>query len=202
MGTAPGLKPAAIVLAAGRGERFGGGKLLTPFHGRPLIRHLLDTLRGLPELRVLVVMGEGDDALARELSGEEAVFLPPGPQAASIAAGVRSAGEAPCYVILLADQPCIDAQAITSALDAWRGGAKCVLLDGGRGPQPPAVFDASLRDPLLAIQGDRGAKSVAMGMGDGLRVIRREGGAWMEDIDTKEDLERLERLTSRPKDMR
>ncbi len=193
------MRPVAIVLAAGRGERFGGRKLLAPFHGRPLITFLLDTLRTVGELRVVVVIREGDLGLEREVAGAEVTFVPAGPQSASIVAGVGAAGEAPSYLVLLADQPLVDRASIASVLEAWRNGAKAVLMDGGAGPQPPAVFDASLRGRLLALRGDIGAKAVALEAGAGLFVVRREGGLWMEDIDTPEDLERLERLTSTPR---
>ena len=193
------MRPVAIVLAAGRGERFGGSKLLAPFHGRPLIRFLLDTLCTVGELRVVVVIREGDRILEREVSGAEVAFVPAGPQSASIVAGVEAAGEAPSYLILLADQPFVDRASVESVLGAWRDGATAVLMDGGEGPQPPAVFDASLRHHLLALRGDTGAKAVALEAGAGLFVVHRERGLWMEDVDTEEDLERMERLTSKPK---
>src|SRR6266536_295408 len=62
---------AAIVLAAGAGSRFGGGKLLAPLDGRPLLQHVLDALAlvgeggGLDE--VIVVLGQDGDSVERAI---------------------------------------------------------------------------------------------------------------------------------------
>jgi molybdenum cofactor cytidylyltransferase len=47
----------AIVLAAGRGVRFGGGKLVAPFNGAPLIAGALLTAFLAPVRRVFVAVG-------------------------------------------------------------------------------------------------------------------------------------------------
>ena len=54
----------AVVLAAGAGSRFGGGKLLAPLEGRPVLQHVLDTLAAAGLASVVVVLGE--DAAAME----------------------------------------------------------------------------------------------------------------------------------------
>ena len=39
-----GTRVTAVVLAAGAGSRFGGGKLLASLEGRPVLQHVLDRL--------------------------------------------------------------------------------------------------------------------------------------------------------------
>lgn len=191
------MKPAAVVLAAGAGSRFGGGKVTALLGGRPLLAHLLDSLSGMG-LEVVGVTRDGDEG-ARSLFadyGFQVTSIPPGPQSASLRAGVSAAGDVPAFLILLGDQPMVGRPEIEAVLAAWEGGAKAALVDGGEGPQPPAVFDRSLRDRLLALEGDRGAKSVALGLGDGLTILSLPPGPWMTDIDTEEELSRLERTLS------
>src|SRR4029077_4027211 len=47
-----------IVLAAGSGSRFGGGQLLAPLEGRPVLQHVLDTLAAAGLHDVVVVVGD------------------------------------------------------------------------------------------------------------------------------------------------
>jgi 2-C-methyl-D-erythritol 4-phosphate cytidylyltransferase len=56
----PPATACAVVVAAGRGERFGvGDKVLCPLAGRPLLAHILDAIEAAPSLRdAIVVAGE------------------------------------------------------------------------------------------------------------------------------------------------
>ena len=53
-----------IVLAAGSGSRFGGGKLLATVAGRPVLQHVLDATAEAGVDEVVVVLG--DDAATIE----------------------------------------------------------------------------------------------------------------------------------------
>ena len=53
-----------MVLAAGAGSRFGGGKLLASLDGRPVLQHVLDRVAEAGVDDVIVVVG--DDAAAVE----------------------------------------------------------------------------------------------------------------------------------------
>jgi molybdenum cofactor cytidylyltransferase len=48
----------AILLAAGRSERFGGDKLAAPFRGQPLAHHAARTLSAIDFVRRIVVLGQ------------------------------------------------------------------------------------------------------------------------------------------------
>jgi len=64
---------AAIVLAAGRGSRFGGEagrpfpKVLRPVLGRPMVRWVLDALRGAGIDDITLIVGFGADQVRREI---------------------------------------------------------------------------------------------------------------------------------------
>ena len=87
---------AAIVLAAGAGSRFGGGKLLATVDGRPLLQHTLDRLAEAGIDDVIVVLGA--DAAAVEAAIEwraERRVVNPEPErglASSLAIGRAAAG--------------------------------------------------------------------------------------------------------------
>ena len=72
----PGI--AALILAAGRGARLGGGKLLLPWQGKPLIRHVLEQAFLVPEfVSLTVVLGHQAPALEHVL--QDALSSPPFP---------------------------------------------------------------------------------------------------------------------------
>ena len=62
-GSAGGI--AAVLLEAGGGSRLGGGKLLLPWRGWPLIAHLLRTVAvgGESLLSLIVVLGHEAEAV-------------------------------------------------------------------------------------------------------------------------------------------
>ena len=41
----PVAETAAVILAAGAGSRFGGGKIRAPLDGRPLLAHVLSAVQ-------------------------------------------------------------------------------------------------------------------------------------------------------------
>ncbi|WP_173975487.1 bifunctional UDP-N-acetylglucosamine diphosphorylase/glucosamine-1-phosphate N-acetyltransferase GlmU [Magnetospirillum sp. LM-5] len=61
---------AVIVLAAGQGTRMKSDlpKVMHPLAGRPMIRHLIETVQGLSPEKVVVVVGPGMDCVAEEVA--------------------------------------------------------------------------------------------------------------------------------------
>ena len=58
-----GTGVSAILLAAGAGSRFGGGKLLAELNGVALVEHVLATLGASPVDETIVVVGAGAEGL-------------------------------------------------------------------------------------------------------------------------------------------
>ena len=102
---------AAVVLAAGAGSRFGGGKLLAPLEGRPILQHVLDRLAasGLEDVVVVVL---GDDAAdvegAIDWRGARRVRNPEPERglSSSLQVGIGALGaDVDAALIVLGDQP-------------------------------------------------------------------------------------------------
>ncbi len=84
----------AIIVAAGRGTRAGGGvpKQWRPLAGKPLLAHGLEAFREAPGVdRVMLVLHPEDMALAEGLAGPEVALVAGG---ATRDASVRAALEA------------------------------------------------------------------------------------------------------------
>ncbi len=165
-----------LLLAAGRGARFDPSgqtsKLLAPapvgpHTGVPVAVAAAHQLRAvLP--RVLVVLRPADTPLQRRLhdllsaAGCELVINPRADNGigTSIAAGVAASADAAGWLVALADMPAIDASTVAAVRDALAAGAVSAAPwhRGQRGH--PVGFAAPLRDALLALQGDTGARAV------------------------------------------
>ncbi len=154
---------AAIVLAAGAGSRFGGGKLLATVDGRPLLQHALDRLAEAGIGDVVVVLG--DDAAAIEAAIEwraERRVVNPEPErglSSSLAIGRAALGEGTDGVLIaLGDQPTLRTDVIRSLLGAPTDRDRPVVVpayaeDRGRNPVLVRSAGFALLDEAT---GDRG----------------------------------------------
>ena len=133
----PGV--AAVVPAAGRGERFGGDgpKALVPLGGRPLLEYALGALAAAPSVGMIVVAApeEAVDAvagLARRVAGRKAAAVVPGgpDRQASVAQGLAALPAGPEIVVVhdgarpLVPVPLIEAVAAAAA----EGGAATAAI--------------------------------------------------------------------------
>lgn len=162
-----------IVLAAGNSVRFGSNKLLFPFQGKPLVRHIIDALHHVPAyltdaeqaawLPPIVVVQHGEVA---QLLAQAAVQITWNQHSAqgistSIACGVAQANPQAHLLFCTADQPYLTAQTIADfAHGYWQSGCPlaCVCHDTRTGN--PAIFAPQYRADLLALTGDVGGKGI------------------------------------------
>jgi len=195
---------AGVVLAAGAGRRFGGGKQLAELDGRPLLEHALAEAEqsGL-EARFVVLGANAEKILATvDLHGHEAVVCADWDEgmAASLRAGVsaaRAAG-ADAILITLGDQPRVTAEAMARVLGA-RGGpdgtSRAVRASYDGVPGHPALLEGSLFEALLALRGDEGARGVFKSANTHLVVC--DDVAVPTDVDVIDDLAALSQQEQR-----
>jgi molybdenum cofactor cytidylyltransferase len=146
---------ALILLAAGRGTRFGGGKLAAPLLDKPLARHAADMLATIGFGAHLAVVGPDTPPLP----GYTPIALdPPGaPQSRSLALGIAAARaqDAAAVLIALADMPLVPVDHVHAMIRQFDGDRLA-----SRGPEtilPPVLFGARHFDALGTLHGDRGA---------------------------------------------
>jgi molybdenum cofactor cytidylyltransferase len=194
-----------ILLAAGRGVRFGGDKLLATLpstrpHGQAAAelagervgavacRHLLIALP-----RVVAVVRPDDAALAATLGAAGATIVRCACAAdgmgASLACGVSATKEAAGWVVALADMPWILPETIARVAMAIADGAPVAapFYRGQRGH--PVGFSSASFARLAALTGDEGAKSVVDLHRDSLARIDVDDAGTLRDIDRPADLD-------------
>ena len=184
----------AVVLAAGTGSRFGGGKLLAPVEGRPILQHVLDRLAAAGVDDVIVVLGEEAEAIEGAIHWRnERRRRNPDPSlglSSSLQVGLAAVGDdVDAAMIVLGDQPLLPARAVRALLDAVAEDARPVVVpvyghDAGRNPVLLGRAAFSLADEAM---GDRGLGPVIDAHPELVREIpiRVEGGN--PDVDTRAD---------------
>jgi len=183
---------AAILLAAGAGTRFGGDKLLHPLEdGVAIAAHAArNLLAATPD--VIAVVRWGDFPLYDMLEQEGCqVTMFQGAargMGASLAHGVAQARGADGWVVALADMPRVQADIIKKIIAALESGALVAapVHKGERGH--PVGFGAALREELLALDGDLGARAVVDRHRDAVQLIECDDPGILFDVDRKSDL--------------
>jgi molybdenum cofactor cytidylyltransferase len=191
----------AIVLAAGAGTRFGGGKLLAPYGDGVLLDGALRAAFAAPVRTVTVVTGSDPSrvgaavmAYARQAGQNErlqivhAVDHAEGMGASLRRAAAALPADAAGVFVFLGDMPRIPVSVLEPLAQAVRGGAPAAAATfaGKRGH--PAVIGAGLIPQLLTLKGDAGARAVLQDLGDRLILIEAPDDGVLFDVDKPADL--------------
>lgn len=145
--------------------------------------------------QVVAVVAKGDEHLSTLLSraGCSVVAVAGSRQGmgSSIAAGVSASLDAAGWMIALGDMPAIAPETYLNLVSAMNAGASATApyYRGQRGH--PVGFGPSLRDTLLALRGDVGARAILTRVGDALVRLNVEDPGVLIDIDSPADLAAL-----------
>ena len=187
----------AIVLAAGSGTRFGGGKLTAPWGEGLLLDAALDVAFAAPVRSVTVVWG-ADEAVLQAASryadrtGQTArLHLAHNRQhAEGMGASLRNAvaGLPPDTAgafVFLGDMPRIPHDLAPQLAEALAAGALAAAPVHGDQRGHPALFSAELFPALRSLAGDKGAGWLLNAMTHGLTLIPTEDDGVLFDVDER-----------------
>ncbi|HEY4218046.1 MAG TPA: nucleotidyltransferase family protein [Gemmatimonadaceae bacterium] len=186
---------AGLLLAAGGARRFGSQKLLAQLDGQPLVRHAANVLISTTD-RVTVVVGNDARQVQSTLNDLDADVVDNAEWATGLASSLRCGiaalpVEAEAVVVALGDQPRVDAIVIREVIARWRAGGRAIVATRYAGVQGhPVLFDRAVFDELLALEGDRGAKSVIERIPERVEYVDVHVPA-PRDVDTPDDLAAL-----------
>ena len=187
----------AVVLAAGSGSRFGGGKLTAAWGAGVLLEGALAAAFAAPVRSVTVVIGADAEAVAAAArSFDPRILVVHAPDyaegmGASLRAGIASLpADADGAFVFLGDMPRVPAAVLRRMAEAVIAGAQAAapVFEGRRGN--PVLLGRSLFPDLLALTGDAGARGVLQGLGDRLALVESPDDGVLFDVDTRSDLNR------------
>ncbi len=188
---------AAVVLAAGTSSRMGRPKALLRLADKPLLAHVLDSLRASGLTEIVVVLGADADRIREEvpLEGARVVLNPDYAEgmSSSIRAGVRAASPmAEAFLIVLGDQPLLSATTIDALVARRRDTHPRALVPTFRGMRGnPVMLDRSLLPEIEAVRGDVGCRGVLADHADEVVEVAVDDPGILLDVDTPRDLEVL-----------
>ena len=185
------MKVGVLLLAAGRGTRFGSDKRRARLpDGTPLLERSIANLTatGLP---LRVALGPGDDALAEALAarGIDTLHCTDAPRGmgATLAAAV---GQLPAWdvvLVALGDMPWLRPASITAVARAAGPDAICVPCHHGRRGHPVA-FGRRFLPELAALDGDRGARDLLLRHAAAVREVPVDDPGIRRDVDRPADI--------------
>jgi len=185
----------AIILAAGSSSRMGNPKQLLEWRNRPLLAHAITNTREIFHDRVIVVLGAHAELIQTSIDLGDVTSVVNSQwqegMASSIRAGVQALpASAAAVLIVLCDQPLINAAHIQNLLSGWQHApTHIVVSEYHQSVGVPVVFPAEFFTDLLALKGDRGAKPLILDFKD--RLLKIPLPEAEVDIDKPEDFELL-----------
>ncbi len=199
-----GVKIPGLVLAAGRGRRFGGSsKLLAAVDGRPVLRHVVESALAARLDPVILILGAGAESGLKAIEGLDdprlrVVFNPAWStgKASTFEVGLREVpADAPGVVALLGDMPRVPAWLIERVIAEFElsGALTFPVYPGLAGPvkgQPTAYPRELFGEVGRLIGDDTALAAVRRHWGEAVK-IPLDDGYTQADIDTAQDLELL-----------
>jgi CTP:molybdopterin cytidylyltransferase MocA len=187
------MTPHILILAAGAASRMrGADKLLEPVDGAPLLTQIAQRAlaTGCP---VTVALPPDRPLRQAALIGipvsQVVVERPETGMAQSLKAGLRALPATAPVLLLLADLPEITTADLSHCLDVWATAPDRIL----RGtsalgvPGHPVGFPPDLRDALLALDGDQGARDILMAQKARILPVALPDDHATTDLDTPEE---------------
>lgn len=199
------------MLAAGQAQRFGGGKLMARFRGRPLVAHVLEVAKAARRAGLIAeacaVVPEEDEPLRFLVRQAGLLPVPNGNPALGISQSLRLGfaalagrceGRLGAAIVLLGDQPLVGLDALEVLIQGWREGQGRLLRPRYAAspdvPGHPVLLDRSLWPLVDTIVGDQGLGTVLRPGEPGVVLLDLPGVN--PDVDTPGDLHTLEGMNS------
>ncbi len=192
---------AALLLAAGQSRRMGSdNKLLAVIDGKPMVRHVVETLQASEVDDILMVTGHDADNVIKTVwdLGIPSVQNPDFADGLSTSLKVGFeilSARADAIVVCLGDMPFVTAQSLNKLIKAFDPAAgKSIVVPTTAGKRGnPVLLSVQYLPDVMAITGDMGAKAVINSNDHAIESVEIDSSEIFTDIDTPEILAALTR---------
>ncbi|MBF8303795.1 MAG: 4-diphosphocytidyl-2C-methyl-D-erythritolsynthas e [Dehalococcoidia bacterium] len=160
-----GCSVSAIVLAAGQARRMGQLKQLLPWRGATLIEHTIDCVIASGVAEIIVVLGYRAEEVTQRLAGKPVKIKInenyKGGMSSSLICGLQALEKkAAGIMVVLGDQPTLEVDTLRHLIREFCQRITIVVPVFEKRRGNPVIFPSKYINEMLALQGDRGAKSV------------------------------------------
>jgi molybdenum cofactor cytidylyltransferase len=186
---------AGLILAGGQGKRVGGVKPLLVHEGATLLERVVQNFRVATLDPLIVVLGfEARRVIQRIPLGGLKVVINPQPSlgiSSSIQRGLAHISpRCKAVMVALGDMPLVTTETVNLLVAEFNKGKKGIVVPvHGNQQGHPVIFDVKYLDDLLALRGDKGAKSVLEAHPKDIQEVKVDSDEVLIDIDTHEDWE-------------
>ncbi|EPY2272521.1 molybdenum cofactor cytidylyltransferase [Clostridium sporogenes] len=182
----------AVIMASGYSTRMGKNKLMLPFKGKPIIEHVIDTIKECNFNEVILV---GRENKVLDIGKKKNILTVLNTkaykgQSQSIKLGILNTGASNGYMFFTGDQPLLDSYTINSLLNTFtRNNAYIIIPKYKDKVGSPTIFPKKLKNELLNLQGDVGGKAVINNHTNEILFVNLRNSCCLFDIDTSKDYE-------------
>lgn len=202
----------AILLAAGNSRRFDGNKLLYPYRGKPMYRHILERISEVSEA---VLEASGCQMGTRILVSQYEEILEDGRREGylclnntdpdlgishSIRMGIEAVEASESYepgdgiLFSVCDQPRITRETILHLIKSFASSGKgicAVAAEGEKEIGNPVIFSDCYWEELKCLTKDQGGKVVVKKHLEDMAIVLARDEAELQDMDYRADLKSL-----------
>ena len=183
----------AILLAAGKSKRMGGeNKLAKKIEGIPLIKHSVKNILASSIDELIVILGYQKEIIEKIIDKNERIKFVfnvnfESGMASSIKIGLNNLSEkTEAFFICLGDMPMVNSNIYNQLIQSKNN--KEIIVPTYKGQQGnPILFSKSIKEKIMAIQGDVGAKKILELNKNEILNVEVGNQSIRKDFNTKDD---------------
>lgn len=184
------MKIGCIIMASGEGVRFGKNKLLEPLCSKPLIEWVTEVTEGIFEHRVVVTRHKEIKEICEKKNIECILHSLPH-RSDTVRIGLEAISDGIDGALFFpADQPLL----LKKTLEKFLAASDCehiIRLSFNGASSSPTLFPRKFFDELSTLPEGKGGGYLIKKYPDSLLSVEADNALELFDVDTKEDLEEL-----------